>query len=50
MLNQEGYQDAYRLMIAGRGGEEYEEALREKLKANHIENVELLGFRSDVPM
>ena len=49
LLNQEGYQDAYRLMIAGRGGEEYEEALREKLKANHIENVELLGFRSDVP-
>ncbi len=49
LLNEQGYADAYRMIVAGRGNELYEAQLKQRIKDYKLENIELLGFRSDVP-
>lgn len=49
LLNAQGYKDSYRLLIAGRGNEAYEAQLRDKIKEYELDNIEMLGFRTDVP-
>lgn len=49
LLNEQGHADAYRLIVAGRGNEVYEAQLKQRIKDDQLENIELLGFRTDVP-
>ena len=49
LLNDQGYKDSYRLLIAGRGNEAYEAQLRDRIKKYELDNIEMLGFRTDVP-
>lgn len=49
LLNARGYKDSYRLLIAGRGNEAYEAQLRDRIKEYELDNIEMLGFRTDVP-
>lgn len=49
LLNAQGYKDSYRLLIAGRGNEAYEAQLRDRIKKYELDNIEMLGFRTDVP-
>ncbi len=49
LLNERGYKDSYRLLIAGRGNEVYEAQLEEKIGQYHLDNIHMLGFRTDVP-
>ena len=49
LLNARGYKDSYRLLIAGRGNEAYEARLRDRINQYELDNIEMLGFRTDVP-
>lgn len=49
LLNAWGYKDSYRLLIAGRGNEAYEAQLRDRINQYELDNIEMLGFRTDVP-
>lgn len=49
LLNARGYKDSYRLLIAGRGNEVYEAQLRDRINQYELDNIEMLGFRTDVP-
>lgn len=49
LLNARGYKDSYRLLIAGRGNEAYEAQLRDRINQYELDNIEMLGFRTDVP-
>lgn len=49
LLNAQGYKDSYRLLIAGRGNEAYEAQLRDRINQYELDNIEMLGFRTDVP-
>ena len=49
LLNAQGYKDSYRLLIAGRGNEAYEVQLRDRINQYELDNIEMLGFRTDVP-
>lgn len=49
LLNARGYKDFYRLLIAGRGNEAYEAQLRDRINQYELDNIEMLGFRTDVP-
>lgn len=49
LLNARGYKDSYRLLIAGRGNEAYEVQLRDRINQYELDNIEMLGFRTDVP-
>lgn len=49
LLNAGGYKDSYRLLIAGRGNEAYEAQLRDRINQYELDNIEMLGFRTDVP-
>ena len=49
LLNARGYKDSYRLLIAGRGNEAYEAQLRDRINQYELDNIEMLGFRADVP-
>jgi hypothetical protein len=48
LLNRQGYRDRYTLTIVGRGNDESEKRLRERLQNPDLENVTYAGFRNDM--
>jgi hypothetical protein len=48
MINGQGYKDRYTLVIVGRGNEESEKRLHEKLENPLLDNVSYIGYQSDM--